>query len=73
MGIKLAKRDIEQLLLDHEEILTAFTDNGMQWGDILAVTHMYLMVHCPEAREVYTEDGSSPEFYYGPRRTLKCK
>ena len=53
--------------MDQEKLLMSWTDLGLQWGDILGLTHAYLMVHCPGGREEY-EEGGHPEFYYGPRR-----
>lgn len=59
-------RQVGEALLDLEVILMELANNhGLQHGDILALTHVYLTVHLPDAREVYTADGSSPEFYYG--------
>ena len=52
------------MLLDLELQLDELIDHGLQWGDVLSLTHMHLMVHSPEAREEF-EDGGHPEFYYG--------
>lgn len=61
-------RKIGDILLDMEDLLTELAlDHECQWGDILSLVHIYLMVHHPEAREEYL-DGTNPEFYYGPNR-----
>lgn len=57
--------DLEPLLLEMAD------DHDMQWGEILNIIHGYLLVHCPDAQEQYTEDGSSPVFYYGPNERFK--
>jgi hypothetical protein len=42
-------------------------DHDLQHGEVLNIMRGYLEIHYPENKEVYG-DGSSPEFYYGPRR-----
>lgn len=54
-------------MLELESVLDRMADQGMQWGDILALTHSHLQVHRPDAQEVYEEDGSHPVFRYGPK------
>lgn len=65
----MAKKSIRQvgnILLDLEVLLEELTDtHGLQHGDVLALIHVWLTVHRPAAREVYTSDGSSPTFFYG--------
>jgi len=54
-------------LLQLEALLDQMIDvHDLQWGDVLALVHAYLMVHRPDAREQYI-DGGSPEYYYGPK------
>jgi hypothetical protein len=65
----MKKQLIGDILLEHEVVLLKMVKQGLQWGDILNLTRGYLEVHCPEARETYTEDNSHPEFYYGPHRS----
>lgn len=62
-----APKSFGDLLLEHEKIMQQFVAHGLQWGDILFLTYGYLMVHCPEAREEYT-DGGNPELHYGPKK-----
>jgi hypothetical protein len=50
-----------------EPLLLELVDHGLQHGEILNLVRGYLEIHCPGAREEYL-DGTSPEFYYGPRR-----
>ena len=57
--------DLEPLILEMTE------QHEMQWHEVLGLVHAYLQVHCPTAQEFYTEDGSSPRYYYGPNVTLK--
>jgi hypothetical protein len=62
--LKNEKR-IGEILLILEPILDLMVLQGLQTGDILALVHLHLQVHQPGAFEEY-EDGSRPEFYYGP-------
>lgn len=49
-----------------EIILEQMVDeHDLQHGEVLALVHMWLMVHRPGARECYVE-GGHPTFYYGP-------
>lgn len=65
---KKSRRALGDVLLDMEPFLfEAMKDHGLQWGDMLALIHVWLTVHCPEDQEQYTA-GGSPEFYYGHRR-----
>ena len=65
-------RMLGDILLDMEKILDEMVDtHELQFGDILALVHSHLLVHRPDAQEVYTADNSSPEFKYGPRRNRK--
>ncbi len=53
------------ILLEMEPLLMELVDHDLQHGDILNLIRGYLEVHCPGARETYT-DGTYPWFYYGP-------
>lgn len=55
------------LLLELEDVLLELSKHGLQWGDVFGLVYTYLMVHLLSDREEY-EDGTHPEFYYGPRR-----
>lgn len=57
--------DLEPLILE------MVVDHDLQYHEILGMIYTYLTVHCPEAKEVYTKDGSSPIFYYGATEGLK--
>ncbi len=60
-------RPMGEILYDMEELIGEMTDDhDLQWGDILNLVYGYLEVHCPEAQEIYEDDGSGPVFYYGP-------
>lgn len=48
---------IEELIYEHD----------LQWSDVLGLVYAYLMAHCPSARETYIDDGSHPQYYYGPK------
>lgn len=62
-------RKMGDIITDLEQLVFEMTDDHeLQKGDILAIVNSYINVHCPGAIEVYEEDGSSPEYYYGPRR-----
>lgn len=63
------RRKIGVILLDLEQILLELVDHGMQWGDIIFQIYGYLMIHCPGAREEYT-DGTHPELSYGPTKNV---
>lgn len=56
-----------EILLDLENILMEFSRHGLQWGDVFGLIYVYLMVHLQCDREEYN-DGTHPEFYYGPGR-----
>lgn len=67
----MKKRTTGQILLEMEPLLQELVGpQGCQWSDVLALVHIWLMVHAPQAREEYTE-GGYPEFYYGPERRNK--
>lgn len=52
--------DLEKLLLE------LHVDHDMQHHEVLGLIHAWQMVHVPGQVEVYTKDGSSPVYYYGP-------
>lgn len=61
-------RPMGELLLEMEELLDEMIEvHGLQWGDVLNLVHGHLEVHRPDAQEEYSEDGSNPIFFYGPR------
>lgn len=65
---KIKIRPLGHILLELEPLLIEMVDqHDLQWSDILGLIHNYLMVHCPEAQEEYT-DGTRPIFYYGPNQ-----
>jgi hypothetical protein len=65
-------RPVGDVLLDMEPLLIELAESHqLQFGDILNLVRGYLEVHLPNAREVYTEDDSSPVMYYGPASGLK--
>ena len=60
-------RPLGDITLDMEPLIQEMvTGHEMQVGEVLALVHAYLMIHCPDAREEY-DDGSHPVFYYGPQ------
>lgn len=61
----MKKRKFGEVLLDLEIVLDEMCDHDLQWGDILALVHMHLQVHRPDAKEEYL-DGDTPIFFYGP-------
>lgn len=62
-------RPVGDVMLDMEKLLFELgVGHDMQWHEILALVHGWLQVHLPAQRETYTEDGSHPEYYYGPKR-----
>ena len=61
-------RRVGDITADMEKLLLELAiDHDMQWNEILGLTYLYLMVHCPKQREEYVA-GGHPEFYYGPKR-----
>lgn len=61
------RRSFGSITNDLEVILLEMTEeHELQWGEILNIVRGYLEVHCPDAREEYTEDRTHPVFYYGP-------
>lgn len=63
---KIKSRNIGDILLDMEPLLIEAMEQGLQHGELLALMHVWLLIHKPDAREIYEADGSSPQFYYGP-------
>lgn len=61
------RRKLGDVLLDMEPLLLEMVDHDLQHGDILNLVRGYLEVHAPGAKEEY-EDGTEPEFYYGPKK-----
>lgn len=60
-------RKLGDILLDLEVILDEMVDSHeLQVGDILNLVYGHLVIHRPDAKEVYVSDGSSPVFKYGP-------
>lgn len=71
---KSKKREVRilgDILLDMEPLMHEAMEQGLQWGDMLALVHVWLMTHRPDEQEVYTSDGTSPVFKYGPSDTVK--
>lgn len=63
-------RPLGNIMLDMEKLIEEMTDDhDLQYGDILNLVFGYLEVHCPHAKEEYT-DGGNPIFYYGPKENL---
>ena len=62
-------RPLGDILLDLEPLLFELHENhDLQHGDVLNLIYGWQKVHMPGAAEVYTEDNSSPVFYYGPKK-----
>lgn len=62
-------RPLGQITTDLEPLLIEMVESHeMQTHEILGIIFQYLQAHLPQATEVYTDDGSSPIFYYGPKR-----
>lgn len=69
MKNKASLRPLGDITQDLEPLLLEMVDeHAMQHGEVLGLIHAWLMIHSPESREVYVEDDSSPEFYYGPSK-----
>jgi hypothetical protein len=66
-------RTAGEILLEMEPLLEELVDaQELQYSDVLYLILGWLDVHRPGAKEQYL-DGSSPEFYYGPRRELRSE
>lgn len=65
-------RTTGDILLKMEPLILKLVDQGLQHGDILGLLHVYLMIHAPGCREEY-EDGTHPEYYYGPQRRVDLR
>ena len=61
----MSKTNIADILFELEAVLDKMADEGLQKGEILALVNVYLDIHRPDCKEVYTEDGSSPRYFYG--------
>jgi len=56
-------------LLHLEIILDRMIDkHDLQKGDILALVNSWIDIHRPDCIEEYVLDGTSPIFYYGPKK-----
>ena len=65
-------RRLGDITLDMEPLITELIDDhDLQYADVLGIVYLYLQVHFPGAREIYTEDGTSPVLYYGPQKGVK--
>ena len=61
-------RPMGDIMLDLENIVCEMADShDMQKGEILGLVSQYIDVHLPESIEEY-EDGTSPIYYYGPKK-----
>ncbi len=45
-------------------------DHNVQFGDLIYELYQWLVIHRPDAQEVYIE-GDNPVFYYGPKESIK--
>lgn len=67
-------RPLGDILLDIEPLLLeAMVDHDLQHGDMLGILYSYLKSHLPGHAEVYTDDGTSPVFYYAHHSGLNKK
>lgn len=61
-------RPLGAVMLDLEPLIEELIyEHDLQWSDVLGLVYAYLMAHCPSARETYIDDGSHPQYYYGPK------
>lgn len=62
-------RPLGQVQDDLEPLLEEMVDgHELQSIDVMALVYQWLETHRPGCFPVYTDDGSSPVFYYGPRK-----
>lgn len=62
-------RPVSEALLKMEPLLFELVDDhGLQLGELLGLVKTWAEIHFPNCIEKYTEDGSRPEYYYGPPR-----
>lgn len=74
MSKKKKIRPLGEIYLEMEPlILEAMLDHDLQYHDFLGDMYGYLGAHCPNNREIYVEDGTSPVFYYGHHSGLNKK
>lgn len=67
--MKKKLRPLAKILLDAEKLVDeAIDSHDVQWGDLIFWMYGHLMIHRPDAQEVYVSDDSHPILYYGPRR-----
>jgi hypothetical protein len=68
--MKKKLRPLGQIMSDMELLLEEMTDSDkhdMQWQEVLAQVYSWLETHAPHQKPKYL-DGTSPEYYFGPRR-----
>lgn len=59
-------RPLGDVMLSLETILEEMSyEHDLQWGEIMALCHCWLVIHAPSQQEVY-DDGSHPVYKYGP-------
>jgi hypothetical protein len=64
-------RALGKILLELEPLIDELIDDhDVQWADILNLVHSHLVVHRPDAQEIYMDD-SNPVFFYGPSKDTK--
>lgn len=63
-------RKMGDILLDLEVVIDEMIDShDLQFGDVLNLVYGHLVIHRPDAKEIYVEDDSNPIFYYGPKES----
>lgn len=71
--MKKKLRPLGEIMFDLEKTLEELTDSeghDLQKYEVLSLVNGWLDVHAPHALEEY-EDGSHPEFFYGPKGNKK--
>ena len=67
--MKTKLRPVGKITSELEPLLFELAlDHDLQHGEILALIHAWLMIHVHSQEETYTEDGTKPIYYYGPRK-----
>lgn len=62
-------RPLGDITQDLEPLLFEMVDNhALQKGEVLALISVWIDIHYPLAIEVYENDNTSPEMFYGKRK-----
>lgn len=67
----MRRRKLGSITTAIEPLLEELIDShDLQWHEVLALVHAWLVVHRPDAQETYVYDNTKPVYYYGHKDGL---